>query len=374
MSCNDPNSPKVKYSFWIVILVYLLSACSFLSYEKQIPSGNPARQLLIVAPPGSTSTATPFQPSPATATPLPIVEVTAAVPEPTATKKVKKIAEGQGRSWSDYPGPVIWPDIEIPPPTGILSHPAGQINIMLLGSDQRPYESGLRTDTIILLTLNPTAGTASLTSFPRDLYVNIPGYTVERINTAYGYGGFEMLALTMEYNFGVRPDYFVLINLWSFVEVIDSLGGIDVEIGKDLCDHRDDHGTYCVQAGTQHMHGETTLWYVRSRYSTNDVDRNRRQQEVVTGLFSKLLSLDGLTRADELFDIYKANVTTNMSYKKMAELIPLAAQLSDFSRIHHYYIGFEHVIPWVNYYGAQVLLPVRESVLDVMKQALNSNR
>jgi anionic cell wall polymer biosynthesis LytR-Cps2A-Psr (LCP) family protein len=178
----------------------------------------------------------------------------------------------------------------------------------------------------------------------------------------------------MEYNFGVRPDYYVLINLWSFVEVIDSLGGIDVQIGQDLCDHRDDHGTYCVQAGTQHMHGETTLWYVRSRYTTNDLDRNRRQQEVVVGLFDKLISLDGISRAPELYDIYQDNVTTDMSFEQVSGLLPLAAQLTDFSRIQHYYIGFEQLIPWVNYSGAQVLLPIQEAVIQVMRQALNSDQ
>lgn len=356
-------------------MVILVSACSFAGIGVNNPAGPPPRQLLIVAPPGSTPTATPFQPSEATATPIILpTEATLPVPLPSTTSGVTEMAEGQGRSWSDYPGPVVWPDIQIPPPTGILPQPAGQVNIMLLGSDQRPYESGLRTDTIILLTLNPTAGTANLTSFPRDLYVYIPGWTVQRINTAFGYGGFKTLAMTMEYNFGVRPDYYVLVNLWSFVEVIDSLGGIDVQIGRSLCDHRDDYGTYCVQAGTQRMHGETTLWYVRSRYTTNDLDRNRRQQEVIVALFAKLLSVNGISRAAELYEIYQDNVTTDMSFNQMASLLPLAAQLSDFSRIHHYYIGFENVIEWVNYSGAQVLLPVRESVLQVMKQALNSGQ
>ena len=303
-----------------------------------------------------------------------MLEATLPVPQMMATFVSTEITDGQSKSWSDYPGPVVWPDIQIPPPTGILPQPSGQINILLLGSDQRPYEGGLRTDTIMLLTLNPAAGTANLTSFPRDLYVYIPGWTVQRINTAFGYGGFQMLATTMEYNFGVRPDYYALVNLWSFVEVIDSLDGIDVQIGQDLCDHRDDYGTYCVQAGTQHMHGETTLWYVRSRYTTNDLDRNRRQQEVTLALFARLLSLNGLSRVAELYDIYQDNVTTDMSFKQMTDLLPLAAQLTDFSRIHHYYIGFEHVIPWVNYSGAQVLLPVREAVLQVMRQALNSSQ
>ena len=122
------------------------------------------------------------------------------------------------------------------------------------------------------------------------------------------------------------------------------------------------------------MHGETTLWYVRSRYTTNDLDRNRRQQEVVVAMFEKLISLDGLSRASELYDIYQDNVTIDMSFEQMADLLPLAAQLTDFSRIHHYYIGAGQVIDWVNYSGAQVLLPVREAVLQVMRQALNSDQ
>jgi LCP family protein required for cell wall assembly len=356
------------------LLVLAISACSFPGIGTPLPGEQNSRKLLIVAPPGSTPTATPFQPSPPTVTPLPVLETEPPAIQPTATLAPTEMSKGESRSWVDYPGPIVWPDIQVPPPTGILPQPTGQINIMLLGSDQRPYESGLRTDTIILLTVNPAAGTANLTSFPRDLYVYIPGWTVQRINTAFGYGGFELLALTMEYNFGVSPDYYVLVNLWSFVKVIDSLGGIDVQVGQDLCDHRDDHGTYCVQAGTRHMDGETALWYVRSRYSTSDLDRNRRQQEVVLAVFSKLLSANGLSRAADFYEIYQDNVTTDMSFELMTSLLPLAAQLSDFSRIHNYYIGFGQITPWVNYSGAQVLLPIREAVLQVMRQALNSGQ
>ena len=187
----------------------------------------------------------------------------------------------EGRSWEDYPGPSVWPDIEVPAPAGILSHPEDQVNILLLGSDQREGDNGFRTDTIQLLTINPSEGTVKLTSFPRDLYVYIPGYTVQRINTAYSWGGFDALADTMEYNFGVKPEYYVLINFWSFVDAIDSIGGITVEVGRDFCDHRDDFGEFCVSQSTYWMNGATALWYVRSRYTTSDLDRGRRQQEVL---------------------------------------------------------------------------------------------
>lgn len=364
---------KKWLTLWgVVLLIIALTACSFPGLAIERPGGYPARPLLIVAPPGSTPTATPFQPSQSTPVPEDDVEATPEVVQSTEAVTGTEIADVDGNTWRDYPGPVVWPDVQIPPPMGVLPQPEGQVNILLLGSDQRPYEGGLRTDTIILLTLNPSAGTANLTSFPRDTYVYIPGWTVQRINTAYGYGGFEMLALTMEYNFGVHPDHYLLINFWSFVNVVDSLGGIYVDIGQNLCDHRNGYGTYCVQAGTRYMDGETALWYVRSRYSTNDIDRNRRQQEVMTALFSQLLSLNGLSRAGELYNIYKDNVTTNMKLEQMTALLPLAAQLSDFSRIHNYYIDFEHLVPWVTYSGAQVLLPIQEAILPVMKQALNS--
>jgi LCP family protein required for cell wall assembly len=291
-------------------------------------------------------------------------------PDPFVAQDVE-LTSDEGKAWEDYAGPTVWPDIEVPAPAGVFSHPEDQVNILLLGSDQREYDVGFRTDTIQLLTINPSQGTVKLTSFPRDLYVYIPGYTVQRINTAFGWGGFEALADTMEYNFGVRPEYFVLINFWSFVDVIDSMGGITVDIGRDLCDHRDDFGEYCVSQGTMWMAGDTALWYVRSRYTTSDLDRGRRQQEVLKAAFNTLISLNGIKRAPELYEIYKANVTTNLTFDVMARFIPLAAHLANTQDIDNYSIGAEQVYDWTNYSGAMVLVPIRESVLDVMRQVIS---
>jgi LCP family protein required for cell wall assembly len=275
------------------------------------------------------------------------------------------------RAWDDYPGPSIWPDIDVPVPMGILSHPSGQVNILLLGSDQRPYDGGFRTDTIQLLTINPDEGSVKLTAFPRDLYVYIPGYTVQRINTAMGWGGFDALAQTMEYNFGVKPDYYVLINFWSFKEVIDSVGGIQVDIGQDMCDQRDGYGWYCVSQSTTWMDGETALWYVRARYSTSDLDRGRRQQEVLQALFERLLNLDGLRRAPELYELYNQNVTTNLDFDIVARLLPLASHLSQTQQVERYAISVGQIYDWTNSSGAMVLVPVREAVLQVMRQVIS---
>ena len=352
------------------LLCTLLVACSVID-APQAPAPAP---VIAVASADATVTPTPFQPLPPTPTYIPT-----AYPTPTQaatptleTSPTPAIIAGQVKTWADYPGPTIWPDIAVPGPAGLLAQPTGQVNILLLGTDQRVDEVGFRTDTILLLTLNPDLGTANITSFPRDLYVYIPGWTVQRLNTAMFYGGFATAALTFEYNFGVRPDYFVMVNLHTFPKVIDSLGGVDVNVAVALTDHRDGYGYYTVGPGIVHMDGETALWYVRSRYSTSDFDRGRRQQEVLTACFQALLNRDILNRASQLYDLYIQNVSTDMTFDQMAAFLPLVAKLRDTSRIHSYYIGPQQVMNWINTTGAMVLLPIHDAVMEVMRQALNS--
>jgi LCP family protein required for cell wall assembly len=296
-------------------------------------------------------------------------------PPPPPAQEVQEevqFTSDEGRSWSDYPGPSIWPDMQAPAPVGILSHPEDQINILLLGSDQRPNDGGFRTDTIQLLTINPSEGTVKVTSFPRDLYVYIPGFTMQRINTAFGWGGFDALADTMEYNFGVKPEYYLLVNFSSFKDGIDSLGGITVDIGRDFCDHMDNFDVFCVSENSSYwMDGRIALWYVRARYSTSDIDRGRRQQEVIEAAFNQLVSMNGLARAPELYDIYKQNVTTNIDFNLLTDLLPVALHLAESREIGNYSIGKGQVYDWINYSGAMVLVPIREPVLEVMRQVIS---
>jgi anionic cell wall polymer biosynthesis LytR-Cps2A-Psr (LCP) family protein len=111
---------------------------------------------------------------------------------------------------------------------------------------------------------------------------------------------------------------------------------------------------------------------VRSRYSSSDFDRGRRQQEVIVAAFNKLLSLDAVNRAPELYELYKQSVITDMGFDEMAKFLPLAASLRDVSRIERYSIGPSQVMSWVNTSGAQVLLPIRDSIVEVMRQALKT--
>jgi LCP family protein required for cell wall assembly len=276
--------------------------------------------------------------------------------------------------WGNYPGPSVPPSIPIPPPVETFNQPAGQVNILLLGSDQRPGGSGFRTDIIMLVALNPNLGTANITSFPRDLYVYIPGWTMQRLNSAQQKGGFSLTQATFAYNFGLQPDHYLMVNFWGFVQGIDNLGGINVQVGRTLSDHRDGYGTYTVPAGLVHMDGETALWYVRSRGTSNDFDRNRRQQEVILATFFRLLSLNAIQRAPELYNLYQENVTTDMTTRDITPLLGLATLLANnSSNINSYFISSGEVQAFrVPSSGAQVLLPRTDAVLEILHQALNA--
>ncbi len=356
-----------------LLLILLISACSpGIAAEPAVfiapGSGNNDLPILLKAPKGATPTPTPFQPIPPTPTYIPTLsQDQAAFPTPLPPSSTPPALITDQNSFPQPSNPV---NITIPPPGGLLPQPEGQINIVLLGSDERPEVGGTRTDTILLLTLNPKQQTASLISFPRDLYVFIPGWDSDRINVAIQHGSFEGVKNTFEYNFGVRPDHYVLINFNAFVEVIDSLGGIDVQVPVPLADNRDYVGWFSLPAGLVHMDGSTALWYVRSRMTTSDFDRTRRQQEVIQATLEKLISINGIARAPELYSIYKDTVTTDMTFTNMAPLILLAAKMADPAKLRHYYVGPAEVTGWYTPAGAAVLLPNREAIMGIIYQAM----
>jgi LCP family protein required for cell wall assembly len=352
---------KILYA--ILLIGVLLAACQSLSPVPAVaPAAVGLSPNLLTIPADATATATPFQPVAPTPTYLPTATPTQPPPPPPKEKK---------NGGNNFAGPSEYSYLPVPPPVGRLPQPDGQINILILGSDQRPGWVSFRTDTILLLTINPDDRSIHLTSFPRDLYIYIPGWTMERINTAYYHGGFEAIANALEYNLGVYPDHYVLINFNAFVEIVDSLGGIDVNAETGLSEWVG-NGIKSVPAGLNHMNGKTALWYARSRYSTNDFDRNRRQQEVLQGIFDRLMSLYTISKAPEMFEIYTRNVSTDMNFTDLIPLLPFAAKVTDLSDVKHFFIGSAQVSGWMTPAGASVLLPNREAVVAIMRKALNS--
>jgi len=140
----------------------------------------------------------------------------------------------------------------------------------------------------------------------------------------------------------------------------------------DRCDAPIAVNGYCeIGQGTYNMDGTTALWYVRSRYSSSDFDRLRRAQEVIVAIFTKLMSLDAVNRAPELFPILTSAVQTDLDLQTVTNLLPLApAILSDPSKIRRYAIGPESVYNYVTESGAMVLLPDWYSIQSILQQAL----
>ncbi|MEN8242807.1 MAG: LCP family protein [Chloroflexota bacterium] len=340
----------------LLISALLVSGCGLLGVlqsSRAAADGNHAV---------GTATSTPFLPYAPTAASNSPLFPTATGHSPAQTVVGIPNTTGGG----SYPSPSSYV-----PAAPMIEQPANQINILVLGSDRRPYTGGYRTDVMLLVTINFQLKKIAMTSFPRDLYIYIPGFGQDRINTVQAKGGFPLTASAFEYNFGVRPDYYLMLEFSGFTTIIDMLGGINVKVAQQLTDQRDGYGYYTVYPGTVHMNGETALWYVRARYTTNDFDRTRRQQEVMLAVIDRMINLDLIPKIPNLYQQYQNTVTTDLSLEDIVPLLPLASEFLQ-GNIGRYAIGSGQVSSWVTADGAAVLMPNTPAIQSILKAALNT--
>jgi len=196
-------------------------------------------------------------------------------------------------------------------------------NILLIGSDTRVDDtSGSRSDTTILLSIDSKNKQFKLTSFLRDTYIEIPEHGSSKLNAAFSWGGPQLLKDTLEYNFKIKIDYFVTIDFESFKEIIDALGGVDVEITDNEARYinSQDHMTQSerdafpnqISGGMNHFNGAQALWYCRIRYLDNDFNRTERQRKTLNAA----LDVAKKKNFNELVEIAKlgaSKVTTDAS-------------------------------------------------------------
>ena len=348
---------------WMGAVVLLISGC-------QLPASvfsagvSTEQNVFPTSVQQSTATATPFLPLRSTGTIFPTEQ---AIPTPTPT-----ITATPEPPWRDFTGPTRESDVEILPPVPKIIFPSQVVNVLLLGSDEAPHRSGHRTDTIMILSLDPDADKATLLSIPRDLYVYVPGWRVDRINVADLFGGSEMVYETMLYNFGIEIDHWVRVNFKGFENAVNLLGGIDTQVSRSLTDECG--GTlYTYSPGTYHMDGFTALCYVRMRKTTSDFDRLRRQQEVIQALFRKVLSLDGLTRLPQLYSEFRDLAAGDIGIDDLLPLLPLASHLAAGSASFAIYsIDLTMVTPIrAPSSGAAVLLPQPEKLQELLRTAFD---
>jgi LCP family protein required for cell wall assembly len=350
---NRRSAVPIWLALWLVLTGCLL------------PQG-----VLLLSPSGPTPTTA----SPATVTETPFIPVPPTGTLPPSAYYTPTASPTPVDPWEDFPAPVEMSAIEIPRPAEEIRFPTGVMNFVLLGSDARLNQGGYRTDTMMIVSLDPTASTVTMLSIPRDLYVYVPGWRVDRINTAEPRGGFEMLRQTVLYNFGIPLDHWARVNFQGFIAAVDTLGGIDVEVTGYMNDECG--GTWYVfrPGTTRHMDGWTAHCYVRMRRSTGDFDRLRRQQEVIRAVFAKIVTLDGLSRVPELYSQFSRMVDTDMTLEDALPYVPLAASVASGSgTLRSFAIDGTMAQGWrVPSSGASVLLPNWEAIRAMLETAFGS--
>ena len=242
---------------------------------------------------------------------------------------------------------------------------------------------------MVIAILRPKEGQVSLISIPRDLWVSIPGWENNRINTAYqhgissGYpgGGPGLLKDTIQYNLGIRIDHTAMVDFDGFRKIVDTLGGVDVPVS---CPYTDWHlidpsynpeieanwFLYTVNPGIIHMDGDLALWYARSRQKSSDFDRGRRQQEVLRSIFTQALQAGTLTRLPELHNNLKDSVETDLGLGDLLQLSLYAPKMTN-ADIRSYYIRPPYVSSWITSSGAYVLSPNQDLLSQLLTEALS---
>ena len=228
--------------------------------------------------------------------------------------------------------------------TDLQKDAKNRTNILLLGTGGEGHDGADLTDTIIIASLNTEKKTVSLLSIPRDLWLDLPGYESSRVNKIYDilkdkYGSeqsLEILRHGIENITNLSIPYHVKVDFDAFVNVVDTLGGIEVVVEKSIYDteypKEDESGyeTFAIEAGTHLLDGKTALKLARSRHSTSDFDRAARQHKILSALKKKAQEADLLSSPlllKKLYEEFSEHVETNI---KTLELIGLGQLAQEF--------------------------------------------
>lgn len=267
-------------------------------------------------------------------------------------------------NWGD-----IISDTQLPEMTGV-------VNVLLVGQDTRVEGQRARSDSMIILTMDTNQKRLCMTSLMRDLYVQIPGYSNNKINAAYAFGGFELLDRTIETNFGVHIDYNVEVDFQGFIHIIDALGGIDIKLNEAEVSYMDGSSEYSdysqqdptpgLSVGVNHLDGEAALKYARIRYvrtdnSHDDFGRTERQRVVIQTVFQEVKKRSW----GDLLNLYNSvakDITTDMTNDQILTYALTAYNLGTES-IAEYRIPEDDTYSGQRVHGMAVLVPNDWNVL-----------
>jgi len=190
------------------------------------------------------------------------------------------------------------------------------INIMLIGQDRLPGQGRTRSDTMILVSVNKKTKEITMTSFMRDMYVEIPDFDKNKMNASYAFGGMNLLNKTLEINFGVHVDGNIEVDFDGFTKVVDLVGGIDVNLSAAEAAYLNKFG-HAAEPGMNHLDGAAALMYARDRSSGgSDFGRTQRQRNVINLIFKKCKNMN-LAQMQNLLTTVLPMVTTDMTNKQI---------------------------------------------------------
>jgi LCP family protein required for cell wall assembly len=273
------------------------------------------------------------------------------------------------------------PSTAVPTPVPTFEVPLGTTNILLLGSDIDLDEGVGRTDSMIIVAINRDGPTASMVSLPRDLYVYIPGWTMNRLNTAlshgsavgYPGGAVAQLKDTILYNFGVPIHYYAQVDFEGFQQGVDIMGGVEMAVSCELRDWRlispeldpeeeDNWEMFTLAPGIHMMDGDLALWYARSRLTTSDFHRGRRQQQLLRAMLNQGVDLDMVGQVPELYATYQDTVKTDLDIGRILQLASLAPAIRE-NGVQNLYLVGDQLQPWREpVTDSAVQLPVWENM------------
>ena len=270
-----------------------------------------------------------------------------------AIDTLSSVAQGGGGGNSELHDSFGGITLDVPSASGTPQPQAGRINVVLVGIDWKPGRTEHLTDTILVVSIDPSTGQTAMISIPRDLYgVHLPDGRIfnAKINSlliratgdtrTYPLGGVGTLKGTIGELLGIRVRYFAAINLLGFKSAVDSIGGVDVTVTRAINDptYRFDNGKtgFYLSAGRHHLNGEIALAYVRSRKGAgdNDFTRAARQQQLLAAIRDKLTAANLLTQLPSLLDAVKSTLSTDVPASELPKLAQAIqnAGLSDIQR------------------------------------------
>ncbi|MBQ3669784.1 MAG: LCP family protein [Clostridia bacterium] len=256
-------------------------------------------------------------------------------------------------------------------------------NILLIGVDSRSSKITGRSDTMMLLSVDIEKHTIRLVSFLRDMYVEIPGNKNNRMNAAYVFGGYDLLARTIERNFGIKPDAYIAINLSGLVDIIDQLGGLYVDVpekrvdrvnavifwyNREVLGYSESHARedYLTHGGYQLLNGRQAEAWARYRYSEDDFQRSARQRELITLIFDRIKSMSVSDLASfAMKNIYL--IETNMSIQDLVSLAPSVLLMKD-AEIKQMQVPVRGTYSSQKISGMSVLVPDRQANIKALRE------